>query len=242
METEVKQIIAPFIGIDAENIESTTLLGRNALKSSIHLHRMYAKLASGGYAIKDYSNIENFASLMNKLGKGSTNHSDYLTIANKEKTISSGVGIDIVDISEMPEALDFRTNEFYTDNFTAIEISYCILQYNPYASFAGLFAAKEAIVKANSNFLSLPFTNIFIDHNDNGKPVFGNFDLSISHTEKTVVAVAIMFPSSPIDENKNIVHTTPFQSSGNKLSLIISILSILIAVIAILLAYKLKTP
>ena len=241
METEVKQIIAPFIGISTEEISGNTPLDRNALKSSIRLHRMYAKLASGGYAIKDYSKIENFASLMNQLGNGSLNNSENVVMPIQAKTIMSGVGIDIVEITEMPQAQDFRTNEFYTDNFTATEISYCILQSNPYASFAGLSAAKEAIVKANNSLLFIPFSKIFIDHDENGKPQFSNFDISISHSEKTVVAIAILIPPAAIDENKNIIESPLLQTSGNKMALILSLLSIIIAVSSILIAFKLKT-
>ena len=96
METQVKEIIAPFIGIGAEEIVNDTPLNKNALKSSIHLHRMYAKLASGGYAIKDYSNIETFASLLTKLGNKSIDSIADSIIPINEKMVSSGVGIDIV--------------------------------------------------------------------------------------------------------------------------------------------------
>jgi phosphopantetheinyl transferase (holo-ACP synthase) len=91
----------------------------------------------------------------------------------------------------MPPATDFREDAFYSMNFAPAEIAYCILQSNPLTSFTGLFAAKEAIVKADNHFLNLPFSYIVIDHLPNGKPVHPNFSLSISHTAGFAVTVAV---------------------------------------------------
>jgi phosphopantetheine--protein transferase-like protein len=101
------------------------------------------------------------------------------------------VGIDIEEVDSMPRATDFRENEFYKMNFSSAEIAYCILQSNPYASFAGLFAAKEAIVKANNAKRNKQFNTITINHNTEGKPVYPGFSLSISHTNNVAVAVAL---------------------------------------------------
>jgi phosphopantetheinyl transferase (holo-ACP synthase) len=91
----------------------------------------------------------------------------------------------------MPEVPDFRSAEFYQQNFAAGEIAYCILQPDPYSSFTGLFAAKEAIVKADALFRGRPFHTLKIDHTPEGKPLFPGFGLSISHAGGLAVAVAI---------------------------------------------------
>ncbi len=104
---------------------------------------------------------------------------------------SSGIGIDIEEVSGLPLTNDFRKDEFYKMNFTATEIAYCILQPDPYSSFAGLFAAKEAIIKADGRDRFKVFNSIEIGHSPEGKPVYPGFELSISHAGKMAVAVAV---------------------------------------------------
>jgi phosphopantetheine--protein transferase-like protein len=89
----------------------------------------------------------------------------------------------------MPVCHDFRKDHFYTMNFTPSEIAYCILRADPYASFAGLFSAKEAVIKAGLR--ARPFNKIEIAHLADGKPVFPGFQLSISHAGQVAVAVAV---------------------------------------------------
>ena len=101
------------------------------------------------------------------------------------------IGIDIQDIQALPRTDDFRKESFYRMNFTPAEISYCILQPDPYASFAGLFAAKEAVIKADASRRSMPFNSLEISHTGEGAPVTPDFRLSISHAGGFAVAVAV---------------------------------------------------
>ena len=75
-------------------------------------------------------------------------------------------------------------------NFAAAEIAWCILQPDPYSSFAGLFAVKEALVKADGQFRGRAFNSMEIDHSPEGKPLFPGFVISISHAGGLAVAVA----------------------------------------------------
>jgi 4'-phosphopantetheinyl transferase EntD len=75
-------------------------------------------------------------------------------------------------------------------NFTPQEIAYCILQAEPYSSFAGLFAAKEALVKADASLRERAFHQIGIGHSPEGRPVYPGYTLSIAHANGTAVAVA----------------------------------------------------
>ena len=60
-----------------------------------------------------------------------------------------GVGVDIEEIATFA---DYTSKaEFIERNFTAAEIAYCKSAADPASSFAGRWAAKEAIVKAISN-------------------------------------------------------------------------------------------
>lgn len=103
----------------------------------------------------------------------------------------AGLGIDIESIASLPVTHDFRKEEFYKMNFTAAEIAYCVLQPDPYASFTGLFAAKEAIVKADGDYRNKTFNSFEISHTSEGRPIHPGFNLSVSHAAGLAVAVAV---------------------------------------------------
>jgi phosphopantetheine--protein transferase-like protein len=104
---------------------------------------------------------------------------------------AGGIGIDMEEIAALPRTHDFRKAEFYKMNFSAEEIAYCVLQADPYSSFAGLFAAKEAIVKADNRYRRSDFHTIGIGHSPEGKPFHPAFHLSIAHAGTMAVAVAV---------------------------------------------------
>ncbi|KAJ3123590.1 3-oxoacyl-[acyl-carrier-protein] synthase [Physocladia obscura] len=60
---------------------------------------------------------------------------------------SYGVGIDVQLISE----INIDNAIFIERNFTAAEISYCSASASPESSYAGKWAAKEAVIKAISS-------------------------------------------------------------------------------------------
>ncbi|KAJ3088169.1 3-oxoacyl-[acyl-carrier-protein] synthase [Quaeritorhiza haematococci] len=60
---------------------------------------------------------------------------------------SKGIGLDVQLISEVNVANDL----FVKRNFTNAEVDYCAKQANPQESFAGRWAAKEAVIKAVSS-------------------------------------------------------------------------------------------
>ncbi|HTU63654.1 MAG TPA: 4'-phosphopantetheinyl transferase superfamily protein, partial [Polyangiales bacterium] len=67
--------------------------------------------------------------------------------------VSGGVGIDIQRIAEIvpfPDAYDFRSSAELAEIFTQREISYACSRPSPTETLAGLFAAKEAIMKADA--------------------------------------------------------------------------------------------
>lgn len=208
-EEKIKNIISGYIKIPADDINAHTMIDRLAVANSILLHRMYASLQKEGIMIDNYLDIKTYGSLLERLtGKRKPD----VTIINEQVAFnydeanaantSATVGIDIEDIESMPQANDFREDEFYTMNFSSSEIAYCILQPNPLASFAGLFAAKEAIVKANNIYQNKLFNTIIIEHLPGGKPVHTNLQLSISHSSTTAVGIAInSLPSQNIQKS-----------------------------------------
>lgn len=112
----------------------------------------------------------------------------------------AGVGVDTELISAVPTSETFRER-----NFTADEIKYCSSAPDPTASFAGRWAAKEAIFKA----LSVPskgagasMKDIEITTSETGPNVKLSGDaqaaagsksikVSLSHSDTSVVAFAV---------------------------------------------------
>lgn len=245
MEDKIKNILSPFVRVPAEQITYETVIDRTSVSSSITLHRMYAKLAEEGIAVPDYWNIKTYGRLLERINHNgdvnaasSTEHPVAINFTNipiGNGTLAPAVGIDIEDIDAMPRATDFREDEFYKMNFSPNEIAYCILQPNPYASFAGLFAAKEAIVKANNSNRNKPFNSIVIDHDQEGKPGYPGFNLSVSHTNKVVVAVALQMGVAG-SVNKTVTQVAPQQSGLTGTARLLMIISVLISLTALVIA------
>jgi phosphopantetheine--protein transferase-like protein len=206
---------------------------------------MYAKLTEAGVLIEDYLNIDDFAGLLQRANGKQPDTTLFIEkdfalplTNNNSSTVQGGIGIDIEEIVAMPETGDFREDEFYKMNFSSAEIAYCILQPQPYASFTGLFAAKEAIIKANNVYRGYPFNSINIDHAPDGKPWHPAFQLSIAHTGNLAVAVAIQFNSGTIKPETIPAVGTTANNKNYSLSIFISLVSFLLALIALVLALR----
>lgn len=239
MEETIKNIISRYIKIPVDQINEHTVINRSSVTSSILLHRMYADLADSGIVIDNYLSINNYAELAGNINGSEPTDHPVVVQAYSYPTLpatTSGVGIDIEEIRSMPVVNDFREAEFYKMNFAASEIAYCILQPSPLASFAGLFAAKEAIVKANELYKNRPFHTIVIEHLPNGKPYYQDFNLSISHTNEVVVAIAILIINPLTGPGAN-----PSQYPGKKFTtspqfiFIVAVIAFILSLVAILL-------
>lgn len=206
-------IVAGFLKLPSESVTPATPIDRTAVSSSILLHRMYAKLNAEGIAVRDYQQIKTVGDLLQRAGFSPPGAVRDLVIETPVQTRPVPVngnanpgfsaGLDIEQVSALPRTDDFREAEFYNNNFTPAEIAHCILQPDPYASFAGIFAVKEAIVKADNTLRSHSFNEISITYSPEGKPLFQDWAISISHTGDTAAAVAIppigiQAPSTPL--------------------------------------------
>jgi holo-[acyl-carrier protein] synthase len=116
------------------------------------------------------------------------------------------IGIDLVEIHRIEEAIN-RYGEKFTDRvFTPWEIQYCRSKINPMLSFAGRFAVKEAVFKAvGTGFAEgVKWKSVEIVNDQKGQPQVRlgkairdhigdkNILVSLSHTREHSVAVAIM--------------------------------------------------
>ena len=104
---------------------------------------------------------------------------------------TQSIGIDIQAVKDIPDVPDVREDGFYQATFSNREIGYCLLTRDPRASFAGRFAAKEAIIKADPARAALPLNKIEISVDENGAPLTEGCSVSISHSGEFAVAVAL---------------------------------------------------
>jgi phosphopantetheine--protein transferase-like protein len=260
MEEKIKEIVSVFTKIPVDQIGPSTPIGRSAMQSSILLHRMYARLSEEGLVVDNYGNIRTFADLLQyrpgvvdvenrqtDLSGGSLPpdvpaRRNFSVPAGVDTISAVGIGIDIEEVAALPITDDFRKEEFYKMNFTAAEIAYCILQPDPYASFTGLFAVKEAIIKSDGRYRNKIFNSVEISHSSEGKPEHPGYNLSISHAGKMAVAVAVpsgggisggvadLLQASPMP-----VRQIPAPGSKGALSLWLAMLALVLSAIAMIL-------
>ena len=228
MEEKIKNIVSLYIKVSADQITNQTLIDRTAVASSIILHRMYGNLRNEGVLVENYWDIKTFGDLLRHTNvevtnNGTNDQSSYSENSEDnpaEELLSTGS--DIEEIKNMPIVNDFREDEFYTMNFHPAEIAYAILQPNSFATFAGLFAAKEAIIKADNTFRSKKFSTIFIDHLPSGKPFFPDFSISISHTSELAMATAVRIRSAKtLPSLQNVIPETRSSATNRMIYLLL---------------------
>ena len=117
-----------------------------------------------------------------------------------------GIGVDVVDVTRMKSILKEQGDAFVERVFTEAEISYCRSKQYPEQHFAARFAAKEAVSKAMQTGWSGIFRwkDVEVVNEASGAPrvvLYGEVvrslerntvHLSLSHTENTVVAFAVI--------------------------------------------------
>ena len=109
------------------------------------------------------------------------------------------VGIDVIEIRRFrKKPLNNENLSFYHSIFTKKELLYCMKYSDPYPHIAGIFAAKESLIKC----LARPprMTEIEINHGREGKPQIAIYSrkkrnlqaqISITHTKSIAIAIAI---------------------------------------------------
>jgi len=117
-----------------------------------------------------------------------------------------GIGVDVVDVKRMKVVLDARGPALIKKLFTESEITYCASKKNSHEHYAARFAAKEAVSKAMQTGWSGKFRwrDVEVTNNPSGAPKIILHDfvseqlakcrihISLSHTENTVVAFAVI--------------------------------------------------
>lgn len=117
-----------------------------------------------------------------------------------------GIGVDVIDMQRIRKTIEEMGEPFLRKLFTSSEIAYCESKRMPHQHFAARFAAKEAVSKA----LQTGWSGVFrwkdvevlnepsgapkvLLHNDLAEVLkHSSVHLTISHTESTVVAFAVI--------------------------------------------------
>ncbi len=115
-----------------------------------------------------------------------------------------GLGNDIIEIERIEKAL-LRTKSFKEKVYTKKEIEYAEKKNKKYETFAGKFAAKEAIAKAfGTGVRDFSLIDIEILNDSVGKPYVVlkeslkekyqdyKIEISISHSKTCAIATAIL--------------------------------------------------
>lgn len=86
--------------------------------------------------------------------------------------IIKGLGTDIIEIGRIQKAIEKYGSKFISRIFTKVEQDYCKRHKNPYPSYAGRFAAKEAAFKTFGTQLSekISWLDVEVVNASNGSP------------------------------------------------------------------------
>jgi phosphopantethiene--protein transferase domain len=118
----------------------------------------------------------------------------------------SGIGIDLIEVARIRQAIENYGTRFTTRIFTPSEIAFCEKLKDKYPSYAGRFAAKEAFSKALGTGLrgAIAWLEIEICDNERTRPTIkvwgkakerlGNslIHLSITHLADYAAAVVVI--------------------------------------------------
>lgn len=117
-----------------------------------------------------------------------------------------GVGIDLIEVARVRQALEKYPSRFRARVFTEAEVSFCESLGDKYASYAARFAAKEAFSKALGTGLrgAIGWTEIDVCDNERTRPtikVRGRAErilagrkvhLSLSHLPDYATAIVVI--------------------------------------------------
>ena len=102
-----------------------------------------------------------------------------------------GIGTDIIEISRIREAIN-RTSSFKRKVYTEKEIEYIEKKKEPYASYAGRFAAKEAVSKAlGTGVRGFSLNDVEILNDNLGKPTVTLYNNLLNHAEDLKIQIRI---------------------------------------------------
>ncbi|WP_219046938.1 holo-ACP synthase [Prochlorococcus marinus] len=126
----------------------------------------------------------------------------YFDSSNNEQDHNSneiGIGVDIQHLSSFPDDIFSSDNvNLRSSLFTELEVVYSLSRPDPKITLLGIYAAKEAVIKALNNKNKIQFNFIEIRHYSNGKPyvILKSYpkiflEISISHSIDVAIGYCI---------------------------------------------------
>lgn len=215
---ELKKLVGEVLKVNTADINDSFVLKTGKLKTSagsVILSNIVKKI----YGVKiDCKQASTFGELRNLIDGSGTEDSPvengYVESVRSEPIDSGEIinsqfinplvcGVDIQEIEIFPDAEDYWTESFYTENFTKDEIAYCVTAASPKHSFAARWSAKEALHKCGLKYYNLPFSSIKVVKNKDGSVKLEvlehgvwkrlPFSCSISHADSYAVAMVTGF-------------------------------------------------
>jgi holo-[acyl-carrier protein] synthase len=116
------------------------------------------------------------------------------------------IGIDIVKIERIRNAVEKWGQRFTGRVFSHNEIQFCLTRHDPFPCLAARFAAKEALLKSVEEGIFNDLREIIVLNYDSGKPYIkvqgklenllnqkgiGRIHLSLSHEKEYAVAMVV---------------------------------------------------
>ena len=110
-----------------------------------------------------------------------------------------GIGTDIMEVTRFRRKPLKRHNmTFYNSIFSECELKYCSKYVDPYPHLAGIFAAKEAVIKCTNALLGMKDIEVIQDTYRKPNVIIRRgkkniaIKISISHTRSIAIAIAIL--------------------------------------------------
>lgn len=133
--------------------------------------------------------------------------------ANDLEGFSVGIDIQVVEDISPANVTEWKSSKELERVFSIRELSYAEASSSPCETLAGIFAAKESLIKAGVVSQGDNMASIEVDHNIHGKPIFPGYSLSIAHDGGYAVAVAVKNTTFKMPQNY-----TPDQSGSEESS------------------------
>lgn len=173
-EEEIKRLLSDTLKVRVSDIGNAFPLRTGKLKTSagsVIISNIVRKVC--GVKV-DCRKVSTFGELMSLIhGEPEEPEKESSVVAEEERARDKSIippavvpagrivcGIDIQEIDIFPEADDYWTESFYTENFTKDEIAYCVTAASPRHSFAARWCVKEALHKCGPEYYGLPFSDI----------------------------------------------------------------------------------
>lgn len=216
-DAALKDLVAQFWKVGPDEVHDGLLFNAASLKgmsSTRFLVFLTAVETHFGARLNDPASVTSYAVLRRAVQGGDSTAAvpaspalPTPTTAPRSTIEAFGLGHDLEEVRNLPEATDFATAGFYTKNFTAGEIAYCTKMQDPRQHFAARICAKEALYKCSDLFRDLKHAEVEVVNDESGRPqlrilndaVARRFQarrllVSLSHTDTFASATVLLTP------------------------------------------------